>query len=336
MWVTFIAIAALYVVVAVTLVLILRMMSRRFSAGETDHRPRRAVRPPRTVGPRRRSGHDCSARSDRVVSEAVAVVLFFGVTAYALFGGADFGSGFWDLTAGGAEKGARPRAVVSHSIGPVWEANHVWLIFILVVMWTAFSEAFASIMLTLFVPLTLAALGIVLRGLELRVPQGSRTGFVATQLRRRLCDLVGLGSVLPGRGGRRSRIGAGAGRGYRRRHVVELDQSHVDPRRRARRHRVRLPRRRVHGVGREPFRRSRDVRVLPAPGRGDGCRGRGRGNRGDLRAPRRRRISLRQSDRPRPPAGDLVRRSAVSGLWYFWSGTTTSALGSSQSAPWSR
>ena len=98
------------------------------------------------------------------MSEAVAVVLFFGVTAYALFGGADFGSGFWDLTAGGAERGSRPRAVVSHSIGPVWEANHVWLIFVLVVMWTAFSEAFASIMLTLFVPLTLAALGIVLRG----------------------------------------------------------------------------------------------------------------------------------------------------------------------------
>jgi cytochrome d ubiquinol oxidase subunit II len=98
------------------------------------------------------------------VSGAVAVVLFFGVTAYALFGGADFGSGFWDLTAGGADRGARPRAVVSHSIGPVWEANHVWLIFILVVMWTAFSEAFASIMLTLFVPLTLAALGIVMRG----------------------------------------------------------------------------------------------------------------------------------------------------------------------------
>jgi cytochrome d ubiquinol oxidase subunit II len=98
------------------------------------------------------------------MSEAVAVVLFIGVSAYALFGGADFGAGFWDLIAGGAERGARPRAVVDHSIGPVWEANHVWLIFCLVVLWTAFPEAFASIMLTLFVPLTLAALGIVLRG----------------------------------------------------------------------------------------------------------------------------------------------------------------------------
>lgn len=98
------------------------------------------------------------------MSGAVAVVLFFGVSAYALFGGADFGSGFWDLTAGGPDRGKQPRAVVSHSIGPVWEANHVWLVFILVVMWTAFSEAFASIMLTLFVPLSLAALGIVMRG----------------------------------------------------------------------------------------------------------------------------------------------------------------------------
>jgi cytochrome d ubiquinol oxidase subunit II len=98
------------------------------------------------------------------VSEAVAVVLFFGVTAYAVFGGADFGAGFWDLLAGNARRGALPRRVVDHSIGPVWEANHVWLIFVLVVMWTAFSEAFASIMLTLFVPLSLAAFGIVLRG----------------------------------------------------------------------------------------------------------------------------------------------------------------------------
>jgi cytochrome d ubiquinol oxidase subunit II len=98
------------------------------------------------------------------VSDAVAVVLFVAVTAYAIFGGADFGAGFWDLVAGGTARGERPRAVIDHSVGPVWEANHVWLIFCLVVLWTAFSEAFASITLTLFVPLTLAALGIVLRG----------------------------------------------------------------------------------------------------------------------------------------------------------------------------
>jgi cytochrome d ubiquinol oxidase subunit II len=97
------------------------------------------------------------------VTAAVAVVLLAAVVAYALFGGADFGAGFWDLTAGGAERGARPRGVIEHSIGPVWEANHVWLIFIFVILWTSFPEAYASITLTLFVPLMIAALGIVLR-----------------------------------------------------------------------------------------------------------------------------------------------------------------------------
>jgi cytochrome bd ubiquinol oxidase subunit II len=98
------------------------------------------------------------------MSTAVAVLLFVAVTAYAVFGGADFGAGFWDLVAGGAERGERPREVIDHSIGPVWEGNHVWLIFIFVVLWTGFSEAYASITLTLFVPLTIAAFGIVLRG----------------------------------------------------------------------------------------------------------------------------------------------------------------------------
>jgi cytochrome d ubiquinol oxidase subunit II len=98
------------------------------------------------------------------MSTAVAVVLFFGVTAYAVFAGADFGAGFWDLIAGDADRGAKPRALIDHSIGPVWEANHVWLIFCLVVLWTGFSIAFGSITLTLFVPLSIAAFGIVLRG----------------------------------------------------------------------------------------------------------------------------------------------------------------------------
>ena len=63
-------------------------------------------------------------------ADAVAVVLFVGVIAYAIFGGADFGAGFWDLIAGGAERGDRPRKLIDHSIGPVWEANHVWAIFL--------------------------------------------------------------------------------------------------------------------------------------------------------------------------------------------------------------
>jgi cytochrome d ubiquinol oxidase subunit II len=96
--------------------------------------------------------------------DVVAVQLWLGVTAYAVLGGADFGAGFWDLVAGGAARGARPRALIDRSITPVWEANHVWLIFVLVVLWSGFPQAFSAIFSTLFVPLTLAALGIVLRG----------------------------------------------------------------------------------------------------------------------------------------------------------------------------
>jgi len=97
-------------------------------------------------------------------ADAVAAVLWVGATLYAVFGGADFGAGLWALLAGGGERGRRPRELIDWAIGPVWEANHVWLIFVLVVLWTAFSTAFASIMSTLFIPLCLAALGIVLRG----------------------------------------------------------------------------------------------------------------------------------------------------------------------------
>jgi cytochrome d ubiquinol oxidase subunit II len=98
------------------------------------------------------------------VTTAVACILFLGVIVYSIFGGADFGAGIWDLLAGGTRRGRVPRQVIDRSIGPVWEANHVWLIFVFVVLWTAFPTAYASITLTLFVPLALAALGIVLRG----------------------------------------------------------------------------------------------------------------------------------------------------------------------------
>jgi len=98
------------------------------------------------------------------MAELAAIVLVIGLTAYAVLGGADFGAGFWDLTAGGAERGSRVRGMVKRSMGPVWEANHVWLIFVLVVMWTCFPPAFAAIMETLYVPIFLAGVGIILRG----------------------------------------------------------------------------------------------------------------------------------------------------------------------------
>jgi cytochrome bd ubiquinol oxidase subunit II len=126
------------------------------------------------------------------VSTAVAIVLLLAVVAYAIFGGADFGAGFWDLTAGGAERGEHPRDVIERSIGPVWEANHVWLISIFVVLWTSFSEAYASITLTLFVPLTIAALGIVLRGASFAF----RKAVVTTRVRRVFGAAFAISSVL--------------------------------------------------------------------------------------------------------------------------------------------
>lgn len=97
-------------------------------------------------------------------ADLVAGVLWFGVTLYVVFGGADFGAGFWTLCAGHSRRGNHARDLIDASLEPVWEANHVWLIFVLVVLWTAFSEAFGAIMSTLFIPLSLVALGIVLRG----------------------------------------------------------------------------------------------------------------------------------------------------------------------------
>jgi cytochrome d ubiquinol oxidase subunit II len=98
------------------------------------------------------------------MAQAVLVFLWAGVSAYAVLGGADFGAGFWDLVAGGARRGAAQRELIEHSIGPVWEANHVWLIFVLVVLWTGFPLAFSSITSTLYIPLTGVALGVILRG----------------------------------------------------------------------------------------------------------------------------------------------------------------------------
>src|SRR5439155_6622174 len=109
-------------------------------------------------GPRaRRAGRPAGGDGRMSRPEVVLALMWAGLTAYTLFGGADFGAGAWDLLAGGARAGAARRRLVEHSIGPVWEANHVWLIFVLVVLWTGFPPAFAAIASTLYLPLTLAA-----------------------------------------------------------------------------------------------------------------------------------------------------------------------------------
>lgn len=124
-------------------------------------------------------------------TEVVAVVLVLLVAAYTCGGGADFGAGIWDLLAGGGERGARPRELVDHAMAPVWEANNVWLVFVLVVTWTAFPRVFEAVMSTAWVAVVVAALGLVARGAAFAIRKPS-TG----EARGRLGLVFGLASVL--------------------------------------------------------------------------------------------------------------------------------------------
>ncbi len=109
-------------------------------------------------------GPPSSFPSPMSLAEVPIVVVLAGLAAYAILAGADFGAGFWQLTPGSSSRAKAIRAHAHHAIGPVWEANHVWLIFVLVVCWTAYPRAFGSIASTLAVPLFIAGIGIVLRG----------------------------------------------------------------------------------------------------------------------------------------------------------------------------
>ena len=99
-----------------------------------------------------------------IAAAAVGAILLASVSLYAILGGADFGGGLWDLLAGGDRRGLAPRQLIDESITPVWEGNHVWLVFDLVIFWTAFPHAFAAVMTACALPLWLALAGIVLRG----------------------------------------------------------------------------------------------------------------------------------------------------------------------------
>jgi cytochrome d ubiquinol oxidase subunit II len=99
-----------------------------------------------------------------VIAAAVGAILLAAITLYAILGGADFGGGLWDLLAGGDRRGQAPRQLIDESITPVWEANHVWLVFALVIFWTGFPVAFAAVMNAVALPIWLAVGGIVLRG----------------------------------------------------------------------------------------------------------------------------------------------------------------------------
>jgi cytochrome d ubiquinol oxidase subunit II len=96
-------------------------------------------------------------------AEAAAALLWLSLTAYAVLAGADFGGGVWDIFASGPRSQAQRKAVAS-AMGPVWEANHVWLIFMITGLFTAFPPAFSALGVALYLPLTIALVGIVLRG----------------------------------------------------------------------------------------------------------------------------------------------------------------------------
>ena len=93
----------------------------------------------------------------------ILIILLLALTLYAVLGGADFGAGVWEFNTG-FRASERERNLLYHAIGPVWETNHVWLIFVLVILFGAFPPAFASYNQALFVPLLLALVGIVFRG----------------------------------------------------------------------------------------------------------------------------------------------------------------------------
>src|ERR1700675_142581 len=111
---------------------------------------------------------------------------------YTALAGADFGAGFWQLSAVKGEHADEIRDHAYHAMAPVWEANHVWLIFVLTVVWTAYQIAFGSIASTLSRPLSVAGIGIVMRGGAYALRAGTRTA--AEQ--RRVDTVFAFSSVL--------------------------------------------------------------------------------------------------------------------------------------------
>lgn len=111
----------------------------------------------------------------------VAVVALAAVALYAIFGGADFGGGVWDVLATGPRRGEQ-QSVIGHAIGPVWETNHVWLIFLIVILFTCFPPAFAALSVGLYVPLSFVLVGIILRGAAYAFRSQGSDGSLLSQL----------------------------------------------------------------------------------------------------------------------------------------------------------
>lgn len=144
------------------------------------------------------------------------IFALIGLALYTVLGGADFGAGLWQLTAGAGPGAARIRDHAHHAMAPVWEANHVWLIFVLTVVWTAYPTAFGAIASTLTVPLFVAAVGIIFRGASYALRSGT-----AEPRELRVIDVVfslssiltpfALGTAAGGIASRRVPVGNAAG-----------------------------------------------------------------------------------------------------------------------------
>lgn len=126
------------------------------------------------------------------LTEIPLLLMLLGLAAYAVLGGADFGAGAWQLAGGRSERDREIREHAHHAMGPVWETNHVWLVFVLVVCWTAYPTAFGSIASTLAVPLFLGGIGIILRGTAYAL----RSGTATPREQRRVEVAVAVSSIL--------------------------------------------------------------------------------------------------------------------------------------------
>ncbi|HEX4109987.1 MAG TPA: cytochrome d ubiquinol oxidase subunit II [Solirubrobacteraceae bacterium] len=145
------------------------------------------------------------------------IFVLIGLTFYAVLAGADFGAGMWLLLAGPGEAGHHRREHAHTATAPVWEANHVWLIFVITVLWTAYPTVFGSIASTLALPMFGAAMGIILRGASYALYSGVRKGreLRATETVFALSSVIApffLGTLVGAVAARRVPVGNAAGR----------------------------------------------------------------------------------------------------------------------------
>ena len=204
-----------------------------------------------------------------MLADVPMVFILVGIAAYTVLSGADFGAGLWTLVPGGGQAGAAAtRDHTRHAIGPVWEANHVWLIFVLTVAWTCYPGAFGSIVSTLAIPLLIAAIGIIFRGTAYALrsqfsrdeEHGVRPGGVPVRA------VLGAHAVRAGHGDRRDRDRAGAGRQRPRRPGHVLAEPGLGAGRGARGGLLRVPGRGLPGRRRPEIGRTGPGSRFPHPG----------------------------------------------------------------------